>query len=317
MWAHKTNIYKLCPYKYIMVYHEVRIKGNHSYNYIIHNAREDGKWKKKSKFIGNGRLSKKKIEEEIERFKLKMNKYISEENHKKIEEIKNKFNAYLSKGGKSLDENFREWFFTELTYNSNAIEGNTLSLKETSMIINENLVPKGAKLREVYEARNYKEALEFLKNYKGELNEKLILKIHSLILKDIDDSNAGRYRIVNVFISGEPNLKFPKAGEISKLIKELINFYNKNKKKYHPLELATIISMKFVSIHPFVDGNGRVSRLLMNFIIKKYGYPEINIYFKDRQNYLRAVRKANDENYDLIIDFLIKTIIINYKFLYN
>ena len=88
MWAHKTNIYKLCPYKYIMVYHEVRIKGNHSYNYIIHNAREDGKWKKKSKFIGNGRLSKKKIEEEIERFKLKMNKYISEENHKKIEEIR-------------------------------------------------------------------------------------------------------------------------------------------------------------------------------------------------------------------------------------
>ena len=143
MWAHKTNIYKLCPYKYIMVYHEVRIKGNHSYNYIIHNAREDGKWKKKSKFIGNGRLSKKKIEEENERFKLKMNKYISEENHKKIEEIKNKFNAYLSKGGKSLDENFREWFFTELTYNSNAIEGSTMTVKDTfNYLFNENYNPK-------------------------------------------------------------------------------------------------------------------------------------------------------------------------------
>lgn len=300
-----------------MVYHEIRKKGNTPYNYIIHNIRDNNKWKKKSKFIGTGKLSKNKIKEEISNFNSKMNKYISGEDYNKIEDIRKRFYEYLKKGGKSGDENFREWFFTELTYNSNAIEGNTLSLKETSMIINDNIVPKGASLRDVYEARNHKNALDFLKEYKGDLNEKLILKIHSFILKDIDDLNSGKYRKVNVYITGEPELKFPKPDEVPKLIKEFISFYKKNKSKNHPLELAAIISMKFVSIHPFVDGNGRVSRLIMNFIMKKFKYPEINIYFKDRQNYLRAVRKANSEDYELIIDFLIKTIIINYKFLYD
>ncbi len=298
-----------------MVYHEIRKKKNALYNYIVHNTREKNKWKKKSKLIGKGKLSKKTIEEEIMKFKSKMYAHISEEDYRKIEDIRNKFHEYLKKGGKSAEENFKDWFFTELTYNSNAIEGNTLSLKETSMIINENIVPKSSNLRDVYEAKNHKEALEFLKNNKGELNEKLILKIHRFILNNIDKDNAGKYRKVNVYIMGESDLKFPKPGEVPALMKELISYYKENRKKYHPLELSAIISMKFVSIHPFVDGNGRVSRLIMNFIMKKYNYPEINIYFKDRQNYLRAVRKANDESYGLIIDFLIKTIIANYKFL--
>ena len=300
-----------------MVYHEIRKRKNVLYNYIVHNIRENGKWKKKSKLIGKGKISGKIIDKEIDDFKSKMNNYISGENYKKIEDIKNKFHEYLKKGGKSVEENFKEWFFAELTYNSNAIEGNTLSLKETSMIINENIVPKSSNLRDVYEARNHKEALEFLKDYNGDLNEKLILKIHSFILKNIDDKNCGNYRKVDVFISGEPDVRFPKPDQISKLMKEFIIFYKKNKRKYHPFELASIISVKFVSVHPFVDGNGRVSRLIMNFIMKKFGYPEINIYFKDRQNYLRAVRKANDGDYGLIIDFLIKTIILNYKFLYD
>lgn len=317
MWAHNKNVYKLCPFKYVMVYHEIRKGKGILYNYIVHNARENKKWKKRSKFIGKGKFPRRTIEEEIEKFKSKMYAHISRENYKKIEDIRDKFYEYLKRGGKSAEENFKDWFFTELTYNSNAIEGNTLSLKETSMIINENIVPKSSNLRDVYEAKNHKKALEFLKNHKGELNEKLVLKIHNFILNNIDDDNAGKYRKVNVYITGEPSLRFPKPGEVPDLMKELISYYKRNKKRCHPLELSAIISMKFVSIHPFADGNGRVSRLLMNFIMKKYGYPEINIYFKDRQNYLRAVRKANDESYDLIIDFLIKTIIINYKFLYD
>jgi len=300
-----------------MVYYEIRKKNNIPYNYIIHNIRQGDRWKKKSKFIGKGKLSKDKIKEEIRNFKSKMYKYISEKNYEEIEQIKNKFYDYLKKGGKSVESNFREWFFTELTYNSNAIEGNTLSLRETSMVINEKIVPKGANLRDIYEARNHKNALEFLKNYRGDLNEKLILKIHSFILKDIDNSNAGRYRKVNVYIRGEPDVTFPNPDRIPRLMKEFVDFYKKNKNKYHPLELAAIISMNFVSIHPFVDGNGRVSRLIMNFTLKKYNYPEINIYFKDRQNYLRSVKKAHYGDYGLIIDFLIKTMEKNYRFLKN
>lgn len=298
-----------------MVYHEVRKRNNLLYNYIIHNVRDNHKWKKKSKFIGKGKLSKDRIDKEIKKFKTEMPKYLSKENYNKIEKIKDDFHGYLKKGGISVKENFNEWFSTELTYNSNAIEGNTLSLRETSMIINEGVVPKGSNLRDVYEAKNHKNSLEFLKNCKGDLNEKLILKINSFILRNIDDSNAGKYRKVNVYIRGEPDVKFPIPKEIPNLMKELIIFYKKNKSKYHPLELAALTSMKFVNIHPFVDGNGRVSRLIMNFIMNKFNYPEISIYFRDRQNYLRSVRKASNEDYELIIDFLIKTMEKNYKFL--
>ena len=289
MWAHKTNIYKLCPYKYIMVYHEVRIKGNHSYNYIIHNAREDGKWKKKSKFIGNGRLSK-----------------------KKIEEIKNKFNAYLSKGGKSLDENFREWFFTELTYNSNSIEGNSMSLEETNLVVNENIAPEGKTLREINEAKNHIKALEFIKNYKGDFSEEFVLKLHSIILKDISERFSGKYRQTQVRIFGS-DVKFPNSEKVPQLIKNLIYWYKKNKKKYHQFELATLVSMKFVTIHPFIDGNGRVSRLIMNFLLQKRNYPWINIYTKQREQYIKSVRKANDEDYSSIIPFLMNSLKENLK----
>src|SRR3989344_5575133 len=296
-----------------MVYHEIRRKGKILYNYIIHNFRENNKWKKKSKFIGKGKLSRSKIEKEINKFKLNMYKHISEEDYKRIERIRDNLHNYLKKGGTGAETNFNEWFFTELTYNSNAIEGNILSLRETSMVINENIVPKGVNLRDVYEARNHKNALEFLKYYKGDLNEGLMLKIHSFILKDINDDNAGKYRKVNVYIRGEPDVVFPNSDRTPKLMKDFISFYKKNKNKYHPLELAAISSMKFVSIHPFIDGNGRVSRLIMNLIMKKFKYPEINIYFKDRQNYLRAVKKAHYGDYNLIIDFLIKTMEVNYK----
>ncbi|MBU2634284.1 MAG: Fic family protein [Nanoarchaeota archaeon] len=297
-----------------MVYHEIRKKNGEIYNYIIRNIRIKNKWKKNSKFIGKGKLTKKEINKKLKEFKIENYRYINKENYILIEYIQNKFKNYLKKGGKSGKNKFNEWYFTELTYNSNAIEGNSLSLRDTSMILNENIIPKDSNLREVYEVKNHKKAIEFLEKYKGNFNENLILEIHSFILKDIDIDNARVYRKIPVFISGE-DIKFPKSEEIPKLIKDLLKWYKKNKNNLHPLELAAITSMKFVTIHPFVDGNGRVSRLIMNFILKKFKYPEINIYFKHRNNYLRAVRKANDEKYELIMDFLIKTLKLNYKFL--
>src|SRR3989344_9697769 len=105
MWAHSRNIYKLCPYSLIMVYHEIRKKGNVLYNYIIHNIRNGKKWNKKSKFIGKGKLTEGKIEEEIKKFKLSMYKYFSKEDYDRVEQIKNKFYFYLKKGGKSGENN--------------------------------------------------------------------------------------------------------------------------------------------------------------------------------------------------------------------
>ena len=299
-----------------MVYHEIKTRSGKKYNYLVKTIRDGKRWKKLRKYIGKGNLSKIKIMNEIEKFKNEIQKhdYLTEKQTEVIENIKMAFDSYLKRGGKSGLENFKEWFFTELTYNSNAIEGTSLSLRETSLIINEGIMPKNVSLREVNEAKNHKEALEFLLKYDGEVNENFILKIHSTILKNIDNNNAGKYRKVPVFIVGS-DVKFPNHSEVPRLIKELIKWYKLNKKSMHPFELASLSSMKFVSIHPFIDGNGRCSRLLMNYILKKNSYPEINIYVKDRNNYLKAVRKANDENYSMIVDFLFLTLKKNYKFL--
>lgn len=299
-----------------MVYHEVRRVNGKMFNYLVHNIRNGKKWKKISKYIGEGKLPKEKIKKEIEKFNINIKKprYLSKEQLLEVENIKKKFDKYLKKSKEIGLEKFNEWFFTELTYNSNAIEGNTLSLKDTSLIINENIAPKQATLREIYEAKNHKRALEFLGSYKGDLNEKLILKIHSFILKDIVDGFAGKYRKTEVRIRGI-EFKPPQSHIVPILVSELIKWYKQNKKKYHPFELAAIISAKLVTIHPFIDGNGRVSRLVMNFLLKKIHYPEINIYVKERIKYIECINRANYEAYKPFIDFLVETLRKNYDFL--
>ncbi len=304
----------MCPHKFIMVYHEIRRRNGKIYNYIVRNIRVKDKWEKESKFVGKGKMSKEEVVKAIEDFKAEGCKYLAKSIYFLIEDIKEKFKNYLKKGGKSGRDKFNEWYFTELTYNSNAIEGNSLSLMDTARILNEGLIPKESSLREVYEVKNHKKAIEFMESYEGDFNERFVLRLHSFILKGIDDDNAGKYREIQVFIGGE-DVKFPNFKEVPKLIEEMFKWYKENKKVLHAFELAALVSMKFVSIHPFVDGNGRVSRLIMNFILKKFGYPEINVYFKHRDNYLRAVRKANDEDYLLIVDFLVKSLKLNYKFL--
>jgi len=187
-----------------------------------------------------------------------------------------------------------------------------MSLQETSLVLNEGISPEGKTLREIYEAKNHAKALEFIKNYKGEVNELFILKIHSIVLKDISERFAGRYRENPIMVAGS-DFRFPSPEKIPQLIRNLLYWYDKNKRKMHALELAAIFSMKFVSIHPFVDGNGRVSRLLMNFILQKKKYPWINIYNKQRQKYLNAVRESNDEHYEIILNFLIEILKENMK----
>jgi Fic family protein len=315
LYGHKQKIYKSVPIYRKMVYHETREVNGKMQNYLIENKRNKDKWIKKSKYIGSGKMPKKEIEEQKSIFikEIQLNKkykYLKEEEVKTIERLKESFNKNLKSLEKEEREQLEKSFFTELTYNTNAIEGSSLSLEETSLLLNEKIVPEGKTMREIYEARNHKLALEYVKNYKGDFNEAFILKLHSLILKDISSRFAGNYRKTRVKIFGS-DVKFPDSEKVPQLIKNLIYFYKENKNTLHPFELATIISMKFVTIHPFIDGNGRVSRLIMNFLLTKKNYPWINIYNKNRAKYLKSTRKANDEDYSTIIPFLIKTITEN------
>jgi len=295
-----------------MVYHEIRKVNGKRQNYLVFIKREGDKMVKKSKFIGIGNISKQEVEKLKKDFEIKVIGNTSSENMTKeqlleIEKLKQLYNEKINSLSKEEFEKFEETFFTELTYNSNAIEGSSLSLEDTNLILNEGLVPKGKTLREINEAKNHKLAINFINNYKGDLDELFILKLHAAILKDISERFAGKYRETSVRIF-KSDTNFPDASKVPQLVKNLVYWYKINKNKMHPFEMAILFSTKFVSIHPFIDGNGRTSRLIMNFLLKKKSYPWINIYIKQRTDYLKAVRQANDENYKPILEFCINTL---------
>ena len=190
---------------------------------------------------------------------------------------------------KSLEENFK----IQLTYNSNAIEGNTLTLKETKVVL-EGITIGGKTLREHLEAINHSEAVDFLEtliNENTELTEFGIKNIHAIVLNAIDSDNAGRYRTENVIISGATHIP-PDAVVVPELMEKLIYRYDQWKEKYHPIVVAALLHAEFVKIHPFIDGNGRTARLLMNFEAMKNGYTPIIIKSKNRIQYYEALDKG-------------------------
>ncbi len=157
----------------------------------------------------------------------------------------------------------------EYTYESNRIEGNTLTLQETQLVIEKGLTISGKPLREHLEAINHKEAIEFIKDItknNAALTEYTLKQIHSIVLKSIDKANSGIYRNVPVLISGSRHVP-PPPYLLAKLMEEYFLFYEENKDQLHPVVLAAEMHERLVTIHPFIDGNGRTSRLIMNLIL--------------------------------------------------
>lgn len=196
-------------------------------------------------------------------------------------------------------QKIREALFIEWTYNSNSIEGNTLSLRETQMVLQEGITIKGKSLREHFEAKNHENAINYLYglvNKKYKLTSKDILSVHALVLRSIEDDFAGRLRNAGVRISGA-NFVPPNARKVSGLLDDLIAFINKNPLQLNNIELATVFHHQFVWIHPFFDGNGRTVRLAMNLLLMKNGFPPAIILKNDRKKYYEALNQANNGNY--------------------
>ena len=173
----------------------------------------------------------------------------------------------------------------EWIYNSNAIEGNTLSLLETKVILEEGLAIGGKRLQEHFEVINHSEAISFIEDQVNRiepLDERTLKTIHYLILKNIDDENAGAYRSINVRVSGSQH-EPPHFLQVPNEMKELFAWYEQEKDRLHPVELAALFHFKFVYIHPFTDGNGRTARLLMNFILMGHGFPPASVKAEKKQ----------------------------------
>ena len=197
----------------------------------------------------------------------------------------------------------KESLSIEWTYNSNSIEGNTLTLRETQMVLQEGITIKGISLREHFEAHNHDKAIDYLFSIINEnyvLRSIDILSLHGLVLRSIEDDFAGRLRNGGVRISGA-NFIPPNANKVSDLLDELIDFINTNSLNLNDIELATIFHHKLVWIHPFFDGNGRTVRLSMNLLLMRCGFPPAIILKNDRKKYYEALNQANNGNYQKLI----------------
>ena len=209
---------------------------------------------------------------------------------------------------KSRLDNFRQFdsfrikqaLELEYTFESNRIEGNTLTLRETDLVINEGLTISGKSMREHLEVINHQEAIAYIKDLmqrNSSINEREVLSIHNLILRGIHPEDAGRYRKVQVMIQGSSHMP-PQPFLVAKEMEDFFIWYETNKNKIHPIVLAAEMHERLVTIHPFIDGNGRTSQLVMNLILLQNGYIIANIKgdYENRMQYYQSLETAQTKN---------------------
>jgi Fic family protein len=215
-------------------------------------------------------------------------------------------------------QKLKSYFNLAYTYESNRIEGNTLSLQETNLVVNEGITVGGKTFQEHLEAINHQEAIHFIEqlvvNFQT-FNKSVLLQLHRLILMGIDTKNAGVYRTVEVRISGSKHIP-PSPLLLNDLMDGYFEFYELNKRTIHPVLLAAEMHERLVSIHPFIDGNGRTARLVMNLILLQNGYSLVNIKgnLKNRLKYYQALEQVqlnheHTEFYKLILSSAEKSLL--------
>lgn len=287
-----------------MAYNEIKEVKGRKYYYRVKSVKINKKTAKERVYLGvnlsNEELAKK--EKEADKQLNLFETFLTSEDIKFLDYIKREF----SKEPKENYENRYESFCSLFSYDSTGIEGNTLTLSETSHLLFEGIVPSTKSLREINEVLNHKKAFDYILACHEDLTKEFILNLHHLVvintLREDLSKYAGKYRKVQVFVGGSIP---PSAAEVPNLIASLLRWYSVNKNKLHPLILATYFHTEFERIHPFVDGNGRVGRLIMNFILHKNNLPMINIPKKRRFFYYEALKKAHQGNYKPFINLLI------------
>jgi Fic family protein len=233
---------------------------------------------------------------DFEEYKVKM------ETLQKAEKLKEKFfnqlNLLSNVGKQQLIKRFKTGF----TYHSCSIEGNTLSRAEVDLIINKKQSIDGKMLLELLEVRNHQKAIEYMICELEDLSQNFIKRLHEELMrgtiefKEFDDEFVeGGYRCDMRYIEGADFIPVPPM-QIPYEMRDLISFYKKHKYRIHPIELAAEFHLRFVVIHPFSDGNGRMARLLMNFVLDRSGFPMIDISVKNREKYIKALDSGKSEN---------------------
>jgi len=304
-----------------------KVKG-HTYVYVSATASHRGERKTFEKMVGRKEADDKLLEDRIEfysylmGFKADLYKMYLEMKSTKLLHLPPEcamflvllpsfYRRYLSNLYPSELEKYRQNFDVRHIHNTTAIEGNTITLKETAMILDHNLSPRSKELREIHEIENYTRVLDYAREYRGKLGKKFMLRLHKLIQRNIDDNTAGNFRRINVGISGSRWEPGP-AIFVEEEIDALLAWYHGNRKKIHPFELAGIFHHRISQIHPFVDGNGRVARELHNFILTGCGFPPIIVPVQRRDEYMDYLERADEGDVRPLLKFFFELLAKDY-----
>lgn len=269
---------------------------NHTYYYIEHSFREGDRVHKKEKIIGKALPSN--IEELKQEYMAEFMAEIYKEKWlDRFDEIKTAFLKQEKITPKSAREKEIEIFAIRFTYDTNRIEGSTLTLRDTADLLENGITPGKRPIHDVKEAQAHKNAFYEMLNYKKDLSLTTLLYFHKKLFESTKADIAGIIRAHQVAIAGSKFIP-PFPAEVYPLLMEFLKWYDRNKDKMHPVQLAALVHLKLVTIHPFADGNGRISRLMMNFIFHKNDFPMLNIPYEKRAGYYSALERSQTKKQD-------------------
>jgi Fic family protein len=265
-------------------------KGKEIYYYLQHTFRENGKVKAKEVYLG------KSIPKNIEEIKQNFSKELKKNLYEKFEKIKQNFQSEWKRIPESVRKKQLEEISIAFTYNTNAIEGSTITLEEAREIIHDKISPNKP-LRDVKETEAHSKVFLEMLESKERISNELLLRWHQEIFKEVKPDISGKYRDYLVRVGSHLAHDWQ---EVKELMNKLIIFISKS--ELHPIELSAVAHFRFEKIHPFGDGNGRIGRLLLNYILWRAGYPMLIIEYKNRKSYYKAFQK--DETH--FVSYLIK-----------
>lgn len=261
-------------------------RGSKIYYYLEHSVREGAKVYKKRKYLGttvpkNIAVLKEQIIDDIYKDKW----------YDQFDKIAECYKKILAKTPKSVQEKNIEAFMVRFTYDTQRIEGSRLSFRDTGSILINKVVPRNAKISDVKEAENHKKVFYLMLKSKKDLSLKLILEWHKILFSDTKPDIAGRIRKYPVLITNS-NFFPPKPGGLDYMLSDFFDWYDRVKDQTDVVKLSALAHLKFETIHPFGDGNGRIGRIIMNFILNKRGYPMIDIKYTGRYGYYKSLGRS-------------------------
>jgi len=305
-----------------MVYLVESKRGAKAYFYLAENLRvSSGKRRQFRKYIGTEKPSKARLEilasgfkKEIEDEKNKLfgYHYLFPDEIENVDKINSGFRERYKRLNPTEKEQFSQNFVNVFVYNSNSIEGSTLTPREVALLLQEDIAPNKP-LEDVLEAKSAQKVLKYLEGTKEEFSQEFLLKLHELYFKDTKPFIAGKFKTKDNVVQGAAFETTP-ARYVLTDMKLYFKDYGKARENLHPLELAAWVHWRLERIHPFQDGNGRIGRVVMNYILHKSDYQLIDIKTKEKQRYFNALKKCDRENSaEALARLLVKRFTAQYK----